>query len=236
MVFSFLKSKMLLIKKAVKNKSRTFRKNHIFLDLKTAISKKTFIEPYVSVVGGGSIIDSSIGTGTYIGSFCQLDYCKIGRYCSIGTNVRIVYSNHPLNYISTSPVFYKTFNNQSTIININSKSVFKNERLMLDDSFSVAIGNDVWIGDNVLIKGGLSIGTGSVIGFGSVVTRDVPPFSIVCGNPAKVLRYRFDEKTIQKISESEWWNRDRTFLSRLDFDKIDVFLRQVYEKDASNLQ
>lgn len=236
MIVSYLKFKISALKRAVKNKSRRFKKNHIFLDIKTIISKKTIIEPYVSIVGGGTFIDASIGTGTYIGSSCQLDYCKIGKYCSIGTNVRAVTSNHPLEHISTSPVFYKTQSKQDTIIKVNNKSVFNNEKLMSNESFSVIIGNDCWIGDNVLIKGGLTVGTGSVIGFGSVVTHDVPPFSIVCGNPAKVLRYRFDDETIKRIIESEWWNRDRDFLSKLDFDKIDVFLRQVNEKNSPDLQ
>lgn len=235
MILSYFRSKICLLKRALHNKSKIYRKKHIFIDSKTMLSAKTSIEPYVSIVGGGSIIDSKIGTGTYVGVCSQLDYCKIGNYCSIGSDVRIFSLNHPLSYVSTSPVFYKSSSSQDTIKKINTKATFNNERLIIEDSFSVIIGHDCWIGDCVRIKGGVNIGTGSVIGCGSVVTHDVPPFAIVAGNPAKIIRFRFDQSVIDALLKSEWWLKDRDVLSKLTFENVNRFLEEINEKDSSNM-
>lgn len=103
---------------------------------------------------------------------------------------------HPSDWVSTSPVFY-----EGRRTGINKK--FYNHSLEKDKT--TTIGHDVWIGYNVLIKQGVNIGTGSIIGMGSVVTKDIPPFSIVGGTPAKIIKKRFNETLIEEILESEWW-------------------------------
>ena len=117
----------------------------------------------------------------------------IGRYCSFAQDVRYFGANHPLNYVSTSSYFYnKSFG-------FDVKDV-KREHLL--------IGNDVWCGYGVIITSSChSIGNGSVIAAGAVVTKDIPPYAVVAGVPAKIIKYRFDEDTILRLEQSEWWKR-----------------------------
>lgn len=115
----------------------------------------------------------------------------IGRYCSIAANVRYFGANHPISNISTSAYWYnKSF----------GLDVVDVERSTL------VIGNDVWIGYGVIITAGCkNIGNGAVIGAGSVVTKDVEPYSIVAGNPAKRIRKRFSDELIRDIEKTQWW-------------------------------
>ena len=136
----------------------------------------------------------------------------IGKYCSIGAGVRIGADYHPTNYISTSPKLYQ--------------QDYKNGKLVHFPH--IEIGNDVWIGWNVLILKSCKIGTGAVIGAGSVVTHDVPPYAVVAGNPARIIRYRYSESDIAKLLESEWWNYPHENLLTLDFSvKPEVFLQEL---------
>lgn len=131
-----------------------------------------------------------IGDYTFIGQFTGITNAKIGRFCSIGTNVLIGPGHHNLENISTSTCFY-----DGDIYNELTKR-------------NLIIGNDVWIGSYSIILRGIKIGDGAVIGAGSVVTKDVPPYAIVAGVPAKIIRYRFEQKAIEKIIETEWWKYD----------------------------
>lgn len=116
----------------------------------------------------------------------------IGRYCSFGQNIRYFGANHPIDDAVLTPYFYnKGFSG------FDVKDVHRE---------SLKVGNDVWIGYNTLITSKCHlIGNGAVIGAGSIVTHDVPPYAIVAGSPAKVIRYRFDEQTIKLLEESKWW-------------------------------
>ena len=117
---------------------------------------------------------------------------KIGRYCSFAGNVKYFGGNHPMHYVSMSPFFYNKKWGGFDVKDIERKTL--------------TIGNDVWVGYNVIITNKCqNIGNGAVIGAGSVVTKDVPPYSIVAGNPAKIIRYRFDEDTIKMIENSKYW-------------------------------
>ena len=117
---------------------------------------------------------------------------SVGSYCSIASNVRFLGGNHPYQNFSTSPVFYNRAVSDTVLHDI--------------DRFSLEIGNDVWIGINVLITCGCrKIGNGAVIGAGAVVTKDVPPYAIVAGNPAKIIKFRFSDEEIAKLEKSRWW-------------------------------
>lgn len=120
--------------------------------------------------------------------------CVIGRYVSVGHDVRLFTQNHPLDCVTTHPYFYER---QFGYI----------QQEMLEPAETV-IGHDVWIGQGAIVLPGCrKIGTGAVIGAGAVVTKDVPDYAIVGGNPAKVIKYRFDEDTIQRLLDSRWWEK-----------------------------
>ena len=162
-------------------------------------------------------IFKSIGNFTFIGKNTYIENCQsIGNYCSISFDVKIGLKNHNLHTISTSPFFYKM-----------SKGWVEKDNLQ--NRNPVIIENDVLISSNVLILEGVKIGNGSIVAAGSVVNKDVPPYSIVGGVPAKVIKYRFDEKTINKLISSKWWNYDSEKIKQLkkDFDNPNDFLEKL---------
>jgi len=119
---------------------------------------------------------------------------KIGKYCSISSGVTIFLgSEHRVDWVSTYPFPYFWEEARS----IKGHPATKGD---------VVIGNDVWIGYEVTILSGVSIGDGAAIGAHSLVTQDVPPYAIVAGNPARILRYRFDDETIKKLLKIRWWD------------------------------
>ncbi|MEH7409941.1 CatB-related O-acetyltransferase, partial [Priestia megaterium] len=145
---------------------------------------------------------------------------KIGRYCSIGPFVQIGLGKHPINKISTSPLFYS--NNNPFDIKIVEHSDF-------EEFESIKIGNDVWIGSNALILDGVNVGNGAIVGAGAVVTRDVPDFSIVAGVPAKIIKYRFDKKLIELLKDTEWWELDIDDLSKYKkyYNNVELFSKEI---------
>ncbi len=141
----------------------------------------------------------SIGRHTYINRYVTLgtNLCKIGRFCSIGSYSNIGAGPHPLDLLSTSPSTYKSGRG------ICSQTYF--------DEISAGhtvIGNDVWIGSGAVILAGVKVADGAVVGANSVVTKDIEPYSIVAGSPAKHIKYRFQEPRIKKLLSDKWWLLD----------------------------
>ena len=163
--------------------------------------------PYIVKKEGGQKVSESLRVyikrkyKTYVGMFtyggCFSEEFNvggeviIGKYCSFAKNVHYYGANHPLGCASMSPYFYnKSFG--LDVIDIQRSTL--------------TIGNDVWIGANAIITCKCcKIGNGAVIGAGSIVTKDVPPYAVVAGNPAKLLRYRFKQNIIDKLEQSSWW-------------------------------
>jgi acetyltransferase-like isoleucine patch superfamily enzyme len=156
------------------------------------------LEGYNSLFGNGRIHKSHLGLFTYVQYGSNISNAHIGRFCSIGPNVLIAHGEHPMNFLSTHPLFY----NPSYIKDISSFTT----KPLFDSHKQVNIGSDVWIGANCYIKDGLTIADGAAIGAGSVVTKDIPAYCIVGGAPARVIKKRFDDEIIENLLALKWWN------------------------------
>ncbi|MFG5111495.1 CatB-related O-acetyltransferase [Campylobacter lari] len=148
-----------------------------------------------------------MGSFSYAGSILPA-YVDIGRYCSIASDVSLFATQHPLNRISTSSFTY-----EKNHLFINNASINKIGKCFPVQDYNpnlsikkLIIENDVWVGKDVLLKQGITLGNGCVIGQRAIVTKDVPPYAIVAGAPAKIIRYRFDEKTIERLLRLKWWD------------------------------
>lgn len=158
-----------------------------------------------------SLFVGEMGRYSYIGVNCRINGL-IGRFCSIGGNVVFLSSTHPVrDFISTHPVFYSKKKQSGK--SFTSKNLFNEYPKKEGHRYSIEIGNDVYIGYGVTVIGPVSIGNGAVIGACSVVTKDVPPYAIVVGNPAKILKYRFNANEIELLERVQWWNKDEDWLA-----------------------
>lgn len=183
--------------------SLILKKKNVKISTSVFFNRNTVFEENNVIHNGVSIGNSVIGRCTYIGPNSILPNCKIGRFCSIAAQVKVVSATHPTNtFISTSPCFFSV--GKQCGYTFVEKSIF-NEKLEVE-GYDVVIGNDVWIGYNAKIIGGITIGDGAIIAMGAVVTKDVPPYAIVGGVPAKIIRYRFSENEVKKLLEIKWWN------------------------------
>ncbi len=162
----------------------------------------------------------NLGYGSYVNNNGDLTDTDIGRYTSIGANVSTVIGKHPLKgQLAMHPAF--TCADNVVGFSYTEKTTFDASTKRTE------IGNDVWIGNNVLIMGGVKIADGSVIGAGSVVTKDTKPYSINAGVPAKTIRYRFDEDTVDKLLSLKWWEKDEKWIrENIDsFEDAEGFLK-----------
>jgi acetyltransferase-like isoleucine patch superfamily enzyme len=159
---------------------------------------------------------------SYIGQSGVLSNVQIGQFCSIGGYGQIGGGMHPIDMVSTSPCF---LSGKSTAGHNFAQIPYK-------ASETVVIENDVWIGVGVYIKAGVHIGNGAIIGAHSVVTRDVEPYSIVAGVPAKEIRKRFDEATIMKLLELKWWDWQEEKLEKYGqyFSSPEKLFSEIQEK------
>lgn len=162
--------------------------------------KRSEISDYTCIHEDCKITESTIGSFTYIAKSTEILGANIGKFCSIGPGVWIGLGKHPSDFISTSPLFYSISKKQLGF-------TFA-ENQLFDEYNRCTIGNDVWIGARALILDGVTIGDGAIIAANSVVSKDVEPYTIVGGIPARPIKTRFDDLTIDKLLESAWWNWD----------------------------
>lgn len=180
------------------------------------------LEPNVAFLGGSTLV--SMGAFSYSWSALP-NYAKVGRYCSIAKGFSVVGVRHPYEWLSTSSFTYD------------------NKFCIFDDGFPVLprakpraqleIGHDVWIGANVVVSRNITIGTGAVIAGNSVVVKDVLPYEIVGGNPAKHIKFRFPEPVRQKLLAVQWWNYHYKDFANLDIQQPEIFVAQLESLIAS---
>ena len=165
---------------------------------------------------------SRIGKYSYIGRNCFVTNTTIGSFCSIAGKCEIGGTSHPLDWVSTSSTFHKWEN-------VFRKNFARHE---FEIFHATVIENDVWIGTGAMIRAGVHIGTGAVIGMGAVVTKDIGPYEIWAGNPARLIRKRFDDETIKRLLETEWWAADDDTIERYApyVTNVQDFLKRWEEK------
>lgn len=155
------------------------------------------------VEAGSAFLNSTMGRYSFCGYDCEISSADIGDFCSIANYVAIGGGQHPIDWVGTSPAFYQ-----------GRDSVTKKlSNFPRPEPKRVIIGSDVWIGYRAVIMQGVSIGHGAVIGTGAIVTRDVEPYSIVVGMPARHLRYRFENELRAALLASRWWECDDAMLA-----------------------
>lgn len=169
------------------------------------------------VESGSTLVGTTFGDYSFCGYDCTFIKCDVGRFCSIASKVVVGGARHPMEYVSTSPVF---LSHKESIRTKFSKHEYHWEP-------RTVIGHDVWIGEGAYVKGGVTIGVGAVIGMGSVVTKDVPPYAIYAGNPARLIRYRFSDQIVAGLLKSQWWQYSESELGAVapDFNDPETFLK-----------
>lgn len=184
-----------------------------------------------NAIGKNTFFSGKLGFGSYIAEN-SIVLGHIGRFCSIAADVKVLSGTHPLTiFVSTSPVFYSLLkqNNISFV-----KEQHFEEFLYADKTnrFTILVGNDVWIGNSAIINGGITIGDGAVILANATVTKNVPPYAVVGGVPATIIKTRFDDDTISYLTMFKWWNQPIEWLIKNApyFQNINLFKEKFHNK------
>ncbi len=173
-------------------------------------------------IGPNSTIEETLfGDYSYTSGDNQIMYAEIGKFCSIASHVRINPVNHPSWRVTQHHITYRRV--QYGLSDTDDHDFFGWRR-----EHKVTIGHDVWIGHGAILMPGVTVGTGAIIGAGAVVTKDVPPYMIAVGVPAKPIKPRFSPEIAEKILQTEWWNWDRKTLEERfeELNDIDSFLQK----------
>ena len=193
------------MKNAVKRSLLLFRNRtkNICIGRKCNIDIKSIFGGY-NRIGNGTFFSGSIGYGSYMGQDCCVS-AEIGKYTCIANGVVTAMGRHPTrNWASVHPAFYS--------LQKQSGFTFTDKALFEESKGRVKIGNDVWIGTRAIITDGVTIGDGAIVAAGAVVTKDVEPYTIVGGVPAKPIRKRFTDEQIAFLQDLNWWDRDAEWL------------------------
>ena len=175
---------------------------------------------YVEIGEYNDITESFLDDYSYTSQNCQIIYSQIGKFVNIASFVRLNPGQHPKEWACQHHMLYRK---EMYGFGSDDEEFFAKRRTK-----QVIVGHDIWIGHGVTIMGGVSIANGAIVGSGAIVTKDVPAYSVVVGNPAKIIKFRFDSKTIDKLEEIQWWNWDRQKIknSLEEFKNIETFVKK----------
>lgn len=165
---------------------------------RTASVRATRFGRFCEVGARTKVAESWFGDYSYVVNDSDMIYTTLGKFCSIAAHTRINPGNHPLERVMMSHVGYRS---SAYGLGSDDADFFQWRR-----STPVTLGNDVWVGHGAVVLPGVSVGSGAAVGAGSIVTKDVPPFAIVVGNPARVLRLRFSEVVVERLLAIAWWD------------------------------
>jgi acetyltransferase-like isoleucine patch superfamily enzyme len=162
-----------------------------------AFMENATLSDYVKIHSRAFILNAKIGTCSYVGHDTSLKFIEIGKFCSIGPHVKTGLGVHPTELVSTHPIFYSNMGQCGLVL--RARSIFDEQRLTV-------VGNDVWIGAGAILIDGVTVNDGAIVGAGAVVTSDVPPYAIVGGCPAKIIRYRASPEEVAAMRRLAWWD------------------------------
>jgi acetyltransferase-like isoleucine patch superfamily enzyme len=201
----------------------------LLADAEMSASASVTFEAPVNMAGELAM-RGTIGAYTYVRPRCRLlaGLAGIGRYCSLATGVEIGDGDHPVDWLSTHPFQY----GEAWVANRWSKLPEPPPYPKRSLKPRTLIGHDVWIGANALIMRGVRIGHGAIVAAGAVVSKDVPPYAIVGGVPAKLIRYRFDPATVRALLRLGWWDYTADSLAGVDFQAVETAIQQVEDRKA----
>ena len=201
---------------------------HVTFEGRAELDSADQFEGCNRLAAGVTFLNSRIGYASYIGTNCFIKNTVIGRYTCIGTDVVTMSGDHPTSgFASIHPAFY-SLQKQCGFTYVTKEKYPDFKWLDPKKKITVKIGNDVWIGSGVRIMEGVRIGDGAVVAAGAVVTKDVEPYSIVGGVPAKHIKYRFTEEQIKKLLNLSWWNKGEKWIRKNAelFDDVEKLLKE----------
>ena len=177
--------------------------------------------PWTAIGPNCSIAESTFGAYSYCAGDVAMIYSEVGKFCSLASHVRLNPGNHPMQRVTQHHMTYRRI--QYGFGDTDDEAFFDWRR-----ADKVTVGHDVWLGHGVLVMPGVSIGTGAVVGAGAVVTKDIAPYTIAVGVPAKPLRLRFPEEAIEKLMQIAWWDWNRELLEERfeELNDLETFLEK----------
>lgn len=195
---------------------------HKHVSLFSLWDKKSSFTRFTHVLSGAKLNNAKVGKYSRIGVNCQVRNADIGNFTAIGKDSILGLGQHPTDYLTSHSIFYKKGNwgwHDDWIAPIE-----------FNDDKRIHVGNDVWIGRHCMVMDGVTIGDGVTVAAGAVVTKDIPPFAIVGGVPAKVIKYKFSQEMIDRLEEIQWWNLPDDEISKV----IDLFHKKHPKLDDLN--
>lgn len=204
--------------------------NSLIFEYRAKATKQSQFEGH-NKLSHHSFFSGNMGFGSYIGA-SSIVIGKIGRFCSIAENVHFITMTHPVTkFVSSHPCFYST--KKQSGFSFVEENIFNEEPTLSNSNYSIEVGNDVYIGYGVTIVGPVKIGDGAVIAAGAVVTKDVNPYTLVGGVPAKKIKDRFEQEKIELLLQDKWWNKDISWIKNNadSFKEIELYLELIAGKD-----